>query len=243
MTRGELGVAVVVGGTGPIGRAVVDALAARGHTVRFAYARDRNRAESVVAAGRERGFDIDAMAADATDERAVAQLIEAARGAGRVVVWVNAVGPFSGGRTVDEVTAATWRHVVEQNLTSAFVCSRAILPTMRIAGGAIVNLGVSGAERARGAPRATAYVASKAALAVLTRSMAHSEGRHGIRVNQVNPGYIDGGRHTPESVPATVLLKRLGTAEEVASAVCFLASAEASYVTGAVLNVDGGAFL
>ncbi|UCF09728.1 MAG: SDR family oxidoreductase, partial [Candidatus Bipolaricaulota bacterium] len=136
------------------------------------------------------------------------------------------------------------RRTFDLNLTSAFLCARAVLPHLRArGGGVIVHLGISGAERGRSAPGATAYVASKAGLVVLTRSLARAEGRHGIRAVQVNPGYIAGGDFTPDEPPSTVLMGRLGTPGEVAHAVRFLASEEAAYMTGAVLNVDGGAFL
>ncbi len=109
--------------------------------------------------------------------------------------------------------------------------------------GHIINLGSLNAETARGAPSTTAYNVAKTGLVVLTKSVARSEARYGIRCNIVNPGFIE-TYATSESdrreLPSIVPIGRLGRPEDIANAVAYLLSDEADYVTGAVLNVHGG---
>jgi 3-oxoacyl-[acyl-carrier protein] reductase len=104
-------------------------------------------------------------------------------------------------------------------------------------------MGTLNVETGRGAPNTTAYTVAKSGLVVLTRSMARTEGRYGVRVNMVNPGFID-TYDTPDEdrtrIPPRVPLGRLGTTDDVAEAVAFLVSERATYITGVVLNVAGG---
>jgi NAD(P)-dependent dehydrogenase (short-subunit alcohol dehydrogenase family) len=225
-----------------VGRAIASALAADGDTVGIVCARDPARAEMLVSELRALSPEAYAVRADATDPDSVRALVRDTFERHPVAVWINALGAFLQAST-EATSYEAWRHILANNLDSVFLCCRAVVPAMRDAGGGvIVNFGVAGAERGRSAPGAVAYQAAKSGLVALTRSLARAEGRHGIRVNQVNPGYIEGGRFTPKSPPARILLRRLGQPSEVAETVRFLASEEASYITGAVINVDGGAF-
>ena len=137
-----------------------------------------------------------------------------------------------------------WRRILDGNLSSAFYCCKYAIPIMRAQkSGVIINLGSLNAETARGAPTTTAYNIAKTGLVVLTKSIARGEGRHGIRCNLVNPGYIETYATTDtdrRELPHLIPLGALGSPDDIAEAVAFLISPRARYITGAVLNVHGG---
>jgi meso-butanediol dehydrogenase / (S,S)-butanediol dehydrogenase / diacetyl reductase len=229
--------ALVTGGGSGIGRATSRRFAAAGATVLVADLVGE-RAEEVAA---EIGGT--AVQADVTVAREVARMVEVA---GQVDVLVNNAG---GGMADDllEITEDEWDADVTLNLKSAFLCSKAVLPGMIERGsGVIVNIAsVNGLAFFANEP----YSAAKAGLVSLTRSMATRYGKHGIRAVAIAPGTI----RTPlwqervDSEPAIFErlvrwypLRRVGEPEDVANAAAFLASDEASWITGEVLRVDGG---
>jgi NAD(P)-dependent dehydrogenase (short-subunit alcohol dehydrogenase family) len=152
--------------------------------------------------------------------------------------------------TAEELDLATWMRIVNVNLTAAFLGAKYCLPLLRASRGCIVNV-ASGAALV-GVPRGPAYAASKGGLVALTRQLAIDYADAGVRVNAVCPGVVD----TPllrqlasaeadveadlARMAAAQPLGRLGSPEEIAAAICFLASNEASFITGAVVPVDGG---
>jgi NAD(P)-dependent dehydrogenase (short-subunit alcohol dehydrogenase family) len=168
---------------------------------------------------------------------------------GRLDALVNNAGTNTRG-SVDEVEPATWQRILAVNLTSVYLSARHLLPLLRSAGGAIVN-NASGAGLV-GVRRGAAYAASKGGVVALTRQMAVDLASDGVRVNAVCPGVVDtplvrklaAGESNPEqeleNMARGQLLGRLGTPDEIAAAIVFLASDEASFITGAVLPVDGG---
>ena len=162
---------------------------------------------------------------------------------GRIDVLVNNAGPWLV-KPALETSVEEWQAMLDNNLSSTFYCCKFALPDMRARhSGAIVNFGSANAELARGAPNVTAYHVAKVGVVVLTRSLARTEGPFGIRVNCINPGYMDTYALSDEDrqrMPAQIPLRRLGAPADVAGAVAFLVSAQASYVNGAVLNVHGG---
>lgn len=237
-------VALITGGTRNIGLAIAKRLAQAGCIPVVTYVRNREAAE----AARESLEAITPRAVvvqtDVTAPAAVAHLFRLIVDQfGRLDVLVNNVGPFLV-RTVAEMSVEEWRYILDGNLSSAFYCCKAALPIMRQQGrGNIVNIGSLNVELARGAPNVVAYNAAKAGLVVLTRSLARSEGPYGIRVNMVNPGFIETDATTDadrETLPPSIPLRRLGRPEDVAEAVHFLVSDAASYITGTIINVAGG---
>lgn len=236
-------VALVTGSTRGIGRAIALRLAADGYRVMLNYRADREAADAALAVLEETAPDTDAFRADVADPADAEALVSAVRARfGRLDVLVNNAGPMIE-RSASQTSATDWRAMIDGNASSAVYVSHAALPALRRRKGRIVNLGSLNVELARGADQHAAYNAAKAALVVMTRSLARSEGRHGVRVNMVSPGII-ATESTPTSVrlgmPARIPLGRLGRPEEVAEAVAFLVSERASYVSGAVLTVAGG---
>jgi NAD(P)-dependent dehydrogenase (short-subunit alcohol dehydrogenase family) len=163
---------------------------------------------------------------------------------GRLDVLVNNAGLFERMPALD-LDEASWDRVLDVNLKGAFFCAQAAARAMRGRGGVIVNI-ASDAAWSGGINPCLHYAASKAGLVSITRSLARELAPQGIRVNALAPGLIttDMGDTAGSTLPGlTIPLGRQGTPEEVAAAVVFLASDEASYVTGANLNLSGGLFL
>ena len=165
----------------------------------------------------------------------------------RIDVLVNNAGGFAAMRATENIPDAEWDMILRSNLTSAFVCSRAVLPAMkRQRAGRIVS--VSSVVARSGAIRTTAhYTAAKAGVIGLTRHLAAEVAEHGITVNAVAPGTTATERviklRTPEEtaqLATSIPLRRLGEPDDIADAVLFLASDAARWITGAVLDVNGG---
>lgn len=236
-------VALVTGSTRGIGRATALRLAADGYRVALNYRADEAAADAALAALRLAAPDARAVRADVSDPAEARRLVaEVVAAWGRLDVLVNNAGPMIEASATDTPPEA-WRAMMEGNAGSAHYVSLAALPHLRAVAGRIVNMGSLNAELARGADEHAAYNAAKAALVVMTRSLARSEGPHGVRVNMVSPGIIatdDTPARVRRTMPGRVPLGRLGTPEDVAEAVAFLASDRAAYVSGAVLAVSGG---
>ena len=244
-------VMLVTGGSRGIGAAIVRAAAAAGYEIALTYADDRAAAENVAAEVNGTGRRAVIVKADVSREEDVLAAYAAVDDAfGRIdALAINAgiTGRFT---RVDEIDVATLERVLAVNVTGAFLCAREAVRRMSTArggsGGAIVV--VSSRAAGLGSPgEYVHYAASKAAVDTLTRGLAKEVAREGIRVNAVAPGLIDteiharGGR--PERVARitpTIPMERIGTADEVAATVLWLVSNQASYVTGAILDVSGG---
>ncbi len=162
---------------------------------------------------------------------------------GKIDILVNNVGPFLY-KTIYDTTIQEWHQIINSNLNSTLYCCKAVIPIMRKQkSGNIINIGAPNAERTQGYLRNCAYATAKTGVVVFSKSLAKEEAKNGIRVNVVNPGFIETDEYTEEmkkDMPKEVPLKRLGKPEDVANAVLFLVSDEANYITGSVLNVHGG---
>jgi 3-oxoacyl-[acyl-carrier protein] reductase len=237
-------IALITGGTRGIGLAIAERLAREGKIVAVNYCANEQAASAALDRLRALCPSAVAIRADVSIPEEAERLIEqVVSHFGRLDILVNNVGPFLI-RPPLETSNEEWRHILDTNLSSAFYCTKFALARMRKQkSGNIVNLGSLNCELARGAPTTMAYSAAKAALVVLTKSFARTEGRHGIRVNIVNPGFVETyatSESDRQQMPPIIPLERLGRPEDIAAAVSYLVSDEASYVTGAVLNVHGG---
>jgi 3-oxoacyl-[acyl-carrier protein] reductase len=243
--RFEGRVALVTGASRGIGRAVALRLAAEGAAVAIAYCASEAAAREVGAEAEALGASTALLAADLGDTAAAAGLVaRAAEALGRVDILVNNAGLTRDGLAV-RMSDADWGDVLAVDLTAAFTLCRAALRGMlRARWGRIVN--ISSIAGVVGNPGQANYSAAKAGLIGLTKSLAKEVGGRGITVNAVAPGFVETDMTAGlpaaliERAVAVVPAGRLGTADEVAAAVAFLAAPETGYVNGHVLHVDGG---
>ncbi len=227
MTR----IAIVTGSNRGIGKAVVQALREAG------YGTVSNGRSAAPGPG-----DLHVRADVATPAGARRLIAAARKRFGRLDLLVCGVGDF-GYTPVSEMKIPRWEALFRSNLHTAWHCCREALPLLRRRRGSIVTIGTAGSQAVRGNPRAAAYQMAKTALAVFTKSLARGEARRGVRVNMVNPGLIRTAAQSEkeiEEISPRIPAGRLGEPEEVARAVLWLASEEAAYVTGAVIDVGGG---
>ena len=240
-------VAVVTGGSRDIGRAVCVKLASEGASVVVNYNSNQADADETVAAVEAAGGKAVAVKADVTKPADVDALIAATREAfgDEIHILVNNAGGLVARKTLEEMDEEFFNFVMQLNATSTFLACKAAVPLMK-EGAAIVNL-ASLAGRDGGGGGAIAYATSKGAVMTMTRGLAKELGPKGIRVNALAPGMIATTFHdkfTPdaarENVANSTPLRRQGKAEETADLVAYLASDEASFITGANVDINGG---
>jgi 3-oxoacyl-[acyl-carrier protein] reductase len=237
--------AIVFGGGRDIGAAIAIELAERGAEVAFTY--NSSQPQRVTAAIEANGNKAFSQKVDALDTSAVRAFIgTAAENAAKPIgILVNVVGGLVARKKMEEMDDAFWEYVFNLNVRSIFASTQAALPYMAD-GGAIVNVS-SQAGRDGGGPGGIAYGGSKGALMSITRGLAKELGPRRIRVNAVCPGMISTKFHDdftkPEvrqRVASMTPLGREGRAEEVAALVAYLASADAGFVNGACVDINGG---
>jgi 3-oxoacyl-[acyl-carrier protein] reductase len=241
-------VALVTGGGRDIGRAISLRLARDGAKVIVNYRSDEASARETARLIETDGGTALLHRADVTQAAQVTGLIEATIGfGGSLDILVNCAGGLVARKTLADMDEAFFDQVMDLNLKSAFLVTKAALPHLND-GASVVNI-ASLAGRDGGGPGSTVYAASKGGLAALSRAWAKELGPRGIRVNALSPGLIGTSFHDifskPEGRAATAgntPLRREGRPEEVAAAVAFLASAEASFLAGVNLDINGGLF-
>lgn len=245
--------AVVVGGAGSIGAAIAKALAAEGCSLGLI---DAVPARSTTDAIAGLGQTVIDCPADITKEEAVsAAMASAVKALGGLDILVNAAGTLSVGSAVS-LSAAEWDRVLAVNLKGVFLCCQAAIAPLRARGGGrIINIGsllgknggnarpwIDPGEQNRSG--SIAYGVSKAGVHILTAYLARELASSGITVNVVAPGPIATSMTTnfPESLKSLIPLGRMGRPEEVAAAVLFLASEDAGFITGEIIDVNGGSW-
>jgi len=245
-----LGCALVTGASRGIGAATARALADDGWSVAVNYSRDRDGADATAGQIEDGGGTALAVGADVADRAATDEMLaEVTERLGPVLVLVNNAGMTADNLSM-RLSDEDWSRVLDVNLTAAFRLTRAAIgPMMRQRFGRVIN--VSSVVGLRANPGQANYAASKAGLIAFTRTVAVEVARRGVTVNAVAPGLIEteltrdftsngsdsnGSAALLDAIPA----RRPGSPEDVAACIGFLASDEASYVTGAVLPIDGG---
>jgi 3-oxoacyl-[acyl-carrier protein] reductase len=234
--------ALVTGASRGIGAAIAEALAADGWRCGVDYRADVEGAQAVVQAITAAGGEAIAVAGDVTDAAAIESVfVQLEQCYGPVLCVVNNAGIRADGLGVT-LSDAAWSQVMRTNLDAAFMVSRRALRSMlRSRYGRIVN--VASAAGLRASPGQANYVASKAGLIGMTRTLAVEVARRGVTVNAVAPGFVKTqltARDDDSSILDHVPARRAGSVGEIAACVRFLCSDDAAYVTGAVLPVDGG---
>ncbi|MGH7323221.1 MAG: SDR family NAD(P)-dependent oxidoreductase [Candidatus Rokuibacteriota bacterium] len=240
-------VAIVTGGNGGIGLGMARGLAAAGARVVVA-ARNQEKSRAAVAELKRLGPEAAAVTVDVTDEASVGALVrQTTERWGRIDVLVNNAGTNIR-KPAHDLALTDWQRVIDTNLTSAFLCARAVHPVMKAAGsGKIINIGSM--MSIFGASFAPAYGASKGGLVQLTKSLATAWARDNIQVNAVLPGWIDTDltRRARQEVPGlheSVLRRtpagRWGAIDDLSGVAVFLAGPASDFVTGAAIPVDGG---
>jgi len=232
-----MSVALVTGGSRGIGRAIVEELAAKGYQVAFTYAGNRAAAESLDGVAK-------AYQADARDFSCAEKVVADVQSVlGPIDVLVNNAGIKRDG-ALHNMDPVAWQEVIDTNLTGTFNYSRAVMKHLIRRGGSVINItSVSGIIGMAGQ---TNYSASKAGVIGFTKALAREVARFGVRVNAVAPGFIDTDMtasiddNARKKLYAQIPLGKTGTATQVARAVLYLASDDASYITGQVLTMDGG---
>lgn len=230
-------VAIVTGGRGGIGRAIAHTLGEAGARVAL---------WDLAGDDADRSVDRASFVVDVTREESVAAAVSATRARfGRLDILVNGAGFVGNEVLMEQLSLEEWRRIVEANLTSVFLCSRAVIPAMRERGyGRIVNIASNAGKDCN--PYQSAYSAAKAAVIGLTKSLGRELAETGIIVNCITPALIDTPLArsltdaTREAALGKIPMKRMGRPEEVAALVAWLASELCSFSTGAAYDLSGG---
>jgi 3-oxoacyl-[acyl-carrier protein] reductase len=234
--------ALVTGGSRGIGAATVRRLASDGAAVAFTYAASDRKAAALVGEIEAGGSEVIAIKADSADPEAVRRAVaETVRRFGHIDILVNNAGILLRG-PVDAFSLGDFDRMFAVNVRAVFAAVQAAVVHMG-AGGRIITIGSVTADRT-GFPGASVYGMTKAAVAALTRGLARDLGPRGITVNTVQPGPTETDMNQDENTRALLrpmlALGRLGKDSEIASLITYLASPEASFITGAALTIDGG---
>jgi len=236
-------VALIQGGSRGIGAAIVERLAAEGASVAFTYVSSASKAQALQDSIIAKGGKALAIHADSADAEAIRRAVnDSVKTFGRLDILVNNAGVLAIA-PLDEFKLEDFDQTLAINVRSVFIATQEAARHMG-EGGRIINIGSTNADRmpfAGGGP----YAMSKAALVGLTKGLARDLGPRGITINNVQPGPVDTDMNPADSDFAASLMdlmaiRRYGHAEEVAGFVAYLASAEAGYITGASLTIDGG---
>lgn len=245
------GAALVVGGSGGLGAAIARRIADYGSDVALTYCSRRERGESVAQDIRQDGRKASAYAVDLTQQASVVALLDnVLRDFSALHTVVFASGPPFALRYISQTDAATLQHHLTSDIMGFFHVTQAALPHLRKTRGSLVACCTCGFDR--WPVKDAISVVPKAGVWAIARGVAREEGRFGVRANVIGTGVIDAGSsidgiangNVPENfiqdAIAATPLRRLGAADDIAEAACFLASQQAGFITGQLINVDGG---
>jgi 3-oxoacyl-[acyl-carrier protein] reductase len=244
-------VAIVTGGASGIGHATATALAECGAAVAINFHRNETGAELLREQINSNGGRAIAIQADVTRASEIAELVHRTNSElGPVDILVNNAGSLIERLKILDITEERWDQVIDLNLKSAFLCSKAVIPGMvERRSGSIINLS-SIAGRNGGALGSMHYATAKGGLITFTKGLAKELAPFNIRVNAVSPGVIDTPYHEQFSTPEmmknyvnAIPLGRVGKADEVAKVIAFLASDAASYIAGETIEINGGMYM
>ena len=239
--------AVVTGGSRGIGHAIAIGLAEAGADVVLTYKSNHAEADKAVSDIQKLGRRALALPMDVTDRKSVEAAAKDARGFGAISILINNAG-INKPTDFDSVSDSDWDEIVGTNLKGPFVAAQVFLPLLKDAGGgSIVN--ISSVSGQYGGPRTAHYAASKAGLISLAQVIARFGAQYNVRSNTIAAGLIASDMAAAGMAAASVqkaaeaiVLKRLGTPQEVADAAVFLASGASSYITAQTINVNGGLY-
>jgi 3-oxoacyl-[acyl-carrier protein] reductase len=240
VSRPENATALITGASKGIGSAIAKALAGDGWNVAVNYRSDEDGAKATVKAIEDAGGTAKAYQADVTNGAPDELFKQVEEDLGPVIALVNNAGVTADGLAI-QLDDDAWDKVIGTNLTAAFrLTRRAMRPMIKARHGRIINVASVVGPRANAGQ--SNYAAAKAGLIGMTKTVAAEVARRGVTVNAVAPGFIetDMTKDVPEAVIDAIPARRVGTPEDVAAAVRFLASEDAGYVTGTTLFVDGG---
>jgi len=243
-------VLIITGGSRGIGAATALLAAEKGYAIGINYLKNKNAAEEVVQKIYQKGGQAIAIAGDVSNEKQVIHLFDTVQEQlGPITSLVNNAGILKQQSSLKDMSLERWQSIFATNVSGSFLCAREAVKRMLLnkkKGGAIVNLS-SAATKHGAAFEYVDYAASKGAIDVLTLGLAREVAEDNIRVNAVRPGIIytdlhaSGGEpNRPERLRNVIPMKRPGHAEEVAQAILWLLSDDASYVTGSIIDVTGG---
>jgi 3-oxoacyl-[acyl-carrier protein] reductase len=243
-------VALVTGGGVGIGKATAELLAACGACVGIHYYSSAQAAEATLAGIRSAGGEGLLLQGDLTVEAQANAVVDGLLTAkGRLDILINNAGSPIRRARIEECSLDLWRQALDTNLTSAFIVTRRSIPHLRAGGNSAIVNNLSLSVQTGGANGAGPYAAAKAGLYAFTRTLARELAPQ-VRTNAIMPGVIETHHHEVFSTPERMVqyrketpLQRNGTAAEVARAIVFLASDAASFINGAILDINGGRFL
>ncbi len=247
MTDQQKGAVIVTGASRGIGAAIAGKLADDGYGVIVNYAADADGAESVVSAIRARGGRAEAVRADVAAPDDVAAMFDRAQQQmGPLTALVNNAGTLGEQGRIDQQEADDLARLMQVNVVGPMLCAKHAVQAMSTAhggkGGCIVNIASGAAKAPAGFPGIVPYAATKGAMVTFARGLSNEVASEGIRVNSVSPGVIETDMVYPEAREAAehTPLGRMGRPDEIAAAVSWLVSPEASFVTGSDISVAGG---
>ena len=230
-------VAVVTGSAKGLGRTLALALTGEGYTLVIHYRKSKSEAQRVLAKVKKQSSKSIIVEADLTYEAQVARMFSKVfKTFGRVDLLVNNVGSFLYEK-FSQMETREFKDLIESNIYPTLFCSRAVLPYMRRAkSGQIINIGVVGADRLNLLEKSAPYFFAKHGVYMLTKMMAHEEGRFGIRVNMISPASLETDIFRPSDFP----MGRSAKYDDVVKVLLFLISSDAYYINGSNIEVAGG---